>query len=60
MSGADSRKNEKIHGAGPVSIINPFEFADSFQDDLRLISLKPQLAKLKQAGFRPLKFAKII
>ena len=38
----------------------PVEITDPFQDDLWLISLKPQLATLKQAGFQPLNFTKII
>ncbi|MFH2130304.1 MAG: hypothetical protein ABIK68_08005, partial [bacterium] len=44
----------------PATDMNPFQLGDLFQDDLRLIPLKPQLASLRLAGFLSLHFAKII
>ncbi|MFH2133292.1 MAG: hypothetical protein ABIK68_23180, partial [bacterium] len=54
------RRTRMISRCSPATDMNPFQLGDLFQDNLRLIPLKPQLAPLRQAGFQSLHFAKII
>jgi len=62
IRGTHPRRNNNLNNAGVRSRVfhEAVEIQDPFQDDLWLISLKPQLASLKQVGFQPLNFTKII